>query len=103
MNPAEDEEPPLPPIADSVLDGEQLTALFADLEQLVELDGVQLKRGPGHVRDDAGASLPEALELLRSGAVRGVQIRYRHAGAHWLDTLMSTPAGVRLVRIRHDL
>ena len=90
---------------DVVLTDEELAALFRDLAQLVEVDGIQVKAGPGHVTAqrgaDGGPTLDEAAQWLLERVVRGVQIRYRYEAAHWIDTLMPTSEGVRLVRVRH--
>jgi hypothetical protein len=47
-------------------------------------------------------SLEQARQLLLEGRARGIQIRYHYDGADWWDTLMRTPQGIRLVRIRHE-
>jgi hypothetical protein len=57
-----------------------------------------LRRFPARLADDAPIGLDEALHGLRTGDVCSVQLRYAHAGELWLDTLMVTPQGIRLVR-----
>lgn len=86
---------PLACLTTAELDPETLAALFSDLATLVEIDEVLIK---GDATAYAGATgLVEAQRALAAGA-RGIQIRYRWAGEAWLDTLMSGPAGIRLVR-----
>lgn len=93
---------PLPPLSVATLDDEAFDALLRDLRALTQVDEVIVKRGPGRIGDDAGAyTLDDAERLLRERAVRAVQIRYRHDGARWWDTLTIVPEGVRLVRVRH--
>jgi len=103
-----DDDAPLPDLADALLDDDALDALLRDLAALATIDEIILKRGPRRVDDadvDSPVALAEVANLLRAGSVRGVQIRYRHDGARWWDTLMVAPPGsaarVRLVRIRH--
>jgi len=83
------------PLTTADLDPATLAALFADLEELTEIDEVLIK---GTASSHAGvAGLAQARLALDSGA-RAIQIRYRWAGKAWLDTLMQTPNGIRLVR-----
>lgn len=83
------------PLTTADLDPSTLAALFADLEALTEIDEVLIK---GATTSHAGvAGLAQARLALEHGA-RAIQIRYRWAGQAWLDTLMRTPDGVRLVR-----
>jgi hypothetical protein len=42
--------------------------------------------------------LDEARQAFLSGQARAVQVRYRYDAKEWIDTLLHTPAGVRLVR-----
>lgn len=90
---------PLARLTTADLDAATLAALFSDLSTLVEIDEVLIKGDAlGYAGADAGATgLAEAQRALADGA-RGVQIRYRWAGAGWLDTLLRSPGGVRLVR-----
>ena len=83
------------PLTAADLDPATLAALFRDLEELTEIDEVLIK---GAANGHAGsAGLQQARQALEEGA-RAIQIRYRWAGKAWLDTLLRTPGGVRLVR-----
>jgi len=92
----------LPPMSDAVLDDGAVAALFRDVRELAELEEIIIKAGPGYVDGQQAVTLDEAERLLNEKAVRGLQLRYRHQGAQWWDTLMPTPQGVRLVRVKHD-
>lgn len=96
------EDPPPPPMSEAMLDDEALDALFRDIGSLTQIDEVIVKHGPGMVGDAEPPTLEEARAMLDARTIRGVQIRYRHEGAHWWDTLMVTPSGVKLLRVRHD-
>ncbi|MBX3743796.1 MAG: hypothetical protein KF833_00665 [Verrucomicrobiae bacterium] len=96
------DEGPLPELNQAVLDSETLGRLFRDLSQCAEIVEVIPKFADRRMVEEGRLTLEEARALLESGAVRGVQVRYRYQGADWWDTLMVTGAGVRLVRIRHD-
>jgi hypothetical protein len=98
------EQPVLPELQDTFLDRATIELLFRDLAACTEIIEIipKLSRR-GMVGDQAfNLSLEQARELLLSGQVRGLQIRYRYQNADWWDTLMDTPQGVRLVRIRHE-
>lgn len=85
-----------PRLQQGALDPATLDALFADLAQCTQIDEVQIK-GAADGRAVRLAGLDAARAALATGA-RGVQIRYRWDGSAWLDTILRTPAGVRLVR-----
>lgn len=87
----------LPDLQDQVLDEPTVAALFGDLE-LVEMLEVRVKAAPG-ARAVAG-TLEDARRAWEEGALRGLQVRYRWEGAVWFDTLLRTPGGTRLVRMR---
>ncbi|HEY6556577.1 MAG TPA: hypothetical protein VI072_04860 [Polyangiaceae bacterium] len=84
-------------VQDAVLDAATLDQLFFDLSQLAELLEVRLKGGASDYAE-AAPGLESARAALDAKAA--VQIRYRYAGAEWIDTLMPTGAGVRLVRMK---
>jgi len=95
-----DEAPP--PMREAVLDADGLAALLRDIAAFGAVDEIIVKTGPGMVVPGDAPALAEVHILLAERRVRGVQIRYRHDGAHWWDTLLVTAEGVRLVRVRHD-
>jgi hypothetical protein len=99
----DDSPPNLPPLQQSLLDEETLAALFVDLRQCASIIEVIIKQGPRDMALEARPSLDEAETLLRQGKVRGVQVRYRFEQAEWCDTLIATPSGVRLTRIRQGV
>jgi hypothetical protein len=94
----------LPPVHVAEIDADKLRELFADVEALGERLEIVLKRAPEAQVDLAQCvSLTEALEQLLSGKALGAQLRYSHDEADWWDTLLCTPHGFRIVRIRHRL
>lgn len=82
----------LPPLHRADLDPATLAALFADLGALATIDAVRVKGAA------AACTLAEAQDALTAGAA-GVQIRYRWGGSAWLDTILRTPTGLRIVRM----
>lgn len=95
---------PLPDLHQSELDEATLRQLFEDVRAHTELMEVIPKHAAtGYVPEIAAITLDEGLAFLVDGTVRAVQLRYRHDGAVWWDTLMPTPHKTfRIVRIRHD-
>lgn len=89
------------PLQIAELDRDTLSELVTDIGALGEGLEIIIKRGPGYVESHEGISLESAMELVTQGLAQGVQLRYRYRGVDWWDTLMQTPAGVRLVRIQH--
>lgn len=98
------ETPPLPDLHQSEIDDATLRQLFEDVGTHAEVLEIIPKHAPGYVPEHPGIlQLDEAFQLLVSRAVRGLQLRYRHAGKTWWDTLMPLPGGLfRIVRIEHD-
>lgn len=95
---------PLPQLHESVIDEVTLRQLFEDIRNHTELMEVIPKHAAStYVPELAAITLAEGLELLLGGGVRAVQLRYRHDGAVWWDTLSPLPdGGFRIVRIQHD-
>jgi hypothetical protein len=95
---------PLPDLHQSELDEATLRQLFEDVRTHTELMEVIPKyAATGYVPEIAAITMAEGLELLLSGGVRALQLRYRHDGTIWWDTLMPTPqVSFRIVRIQHD-
>lgn len=95
--------PALPPVHEGSLDEATLDALFRDVAAAATLLAVVVKRGRAAEPPRSPGALEDARAALRSGAVRAVQLRYRHEGREWWDTIStSAPGRWRLVRIAHD-
>ena len=101
----EPEDLKLPPLQQSALDPDTLAQLFVDLATCTEiLEIIPKAMAQGYVPESSVLGLDEAKQMLLTGAVRGLQIRYRYEGCQWWDTLLPDPAsgGFRIVRIQHD-
>lgn len=98
------EPAPLPDLHQSELDAGTVRQLFDDVRNCTELMEVIPKYAAGkHVPEIAGITLAEGLDLLLGGGVRALQLRYRHQGMVWWDTLMPNDNdSFRIVRIQHD-
>jgi hypothetical protein len=91
----------LPEVQDALVDNETLDDLLRDWTTCCELLLLRCRE------DGEGPSLPatadgvrQAIERLRLGDTRGLQLRYRYADGEWCDTLMPHAGGAfRLVRI----
>ena len=83
------------------VDDALLDALVADLSALTEILCVMPKSGAGRVVPKT-MPLAEGAQMLRENTLRGLQIRYRYEGDEWWDTLMQTPNGLRLTRIKQE-
>lgn len=97
-----DSAPRLPDVQQAVLDAPTLEALFRDLAQCTQILAVVPKTAAAGMVAERSISLDDARAGLASGAFRGVQVHYRYDHQTWCDTLLSTPAGVRLVRLSTD-
>lgn len=90
---------PLPPVQDAVLDAAFVDRLFADVGACTELLSVTTKGGAELRAGGEGTTLAEAHAALSAGVVLGVQLRYRHEGRAWCDTILRRADGFRVVRI----
>lgn len=96
-------EVPLPELRQAQLDPAGLAALLRDIAECTELLAVLPKQSAREHSSEQPLSLPEAAAALQAGALRGVQLRYRHDGAEWWDTLIAAgPERWRLVRMRQE-
>jgi hypothetical protein len=91
----------LPQLQQVAVDDALLDALVTDLAALTEILCVMPKAGAGRVVPKT-MPLQEGVQMLREGNLRGLQIRYRYEGDEWWDTLMQTPNGIRLTRIKQE-
>jgi hypothetical protein len=93
---------PLPTLQHQILDDTTLERLRDDLLQLAQLIEVTTRDSDSPTFADLSAAMKDAFAKLNTGQSRGVRICYRHEGQTWWDTLMPTPAGVRLTRVCVD-
>jgi hypothetical protein len=96
------EQPKLAELHESILDAETVERLFRDLAHCTRILQVMPRMASQVMIPDQSISLDAGRELLLSGQARGIQVRYCYEDAEWCDTLLRTPAGIRIVRIRHD-
>lgn len=96
----------LPPMREAILSCEEVSDLFADIEQLAS-DVLLMQRPTGAQRANASSAddyqqLEAAKHALLNGVVPRLQIRYRWQNSHWIDTLRRENNGFHLVRINHQ-
>lgn len=89
-----------PDVFRAELGAPEVAALFDDLAAHAEVVEVRAKDAARDYARAAQLTLEEARGLVERREVRGVQVRYRHEGALWMDTLMPGPTLVRLVRMK---
>lgn len=95
----------LPPMREAMLSVDQIKQLFRDLNEHAT-DIVLMRRTLQSSRAQAAPvatpnDLQLACEALLGGQVPRVQIRYKFAGADWIDTVERRESVFRLVRIVH--
>lgn len=93
---------PLPPMCDALLDLPTVEQLFSDLMACAEVQSVLEKNSPRQHAEPGSIPIETAQERLLSGQARAIQLRYRHQGQEWCDTLLAVPGGFRLVRLAQD-
>lgn len=89
----------LAPVYEGELDGATFEDYLADLEELADVHRVLVKESAEVRGEGTSLSLDQARMLLLTGAVRGVQIRYRHESIDWVDTLVRGTDAIRLLRV----
>ena len=95
--------PALPELRASALDLAEVERLLNDIEACAQITEIIPKQSAqGYAPETGSLTLDDARQLLRARTVRGLQIRYRHDGADWWDTLMVAGENFRLVRVRHE-
>ena len=91
----------LPALQDAHLSWQTVDQLFFDLSVQTDIQEILVKARAQGYAQPAPSDLAAARAALGQGLA--VQIRYRHAGMDWCDSLICVPAGVRLVRIGHGI
>lgn len=95
----------LPPMREAMLSVDQIKQLFRDLNEHAT-DILLMRRTAQSPRAQAAPEatsndLQFACDAVLSGQVPRVQIRYKFAGADWIDTVERRESSFRLVRIVH--
>ena len=101
----EPEQPALPPLNEANLDWEELDCVLADLDDFAEVLSI-IGKEAGHEntpRDKRLTNLEEARDLLVSGGLVALQVRYEFADQTWFDTFLREPTGARLVRMAEQV
>lgn len=94
--------PPLPEMREAVLSSGDVLALLADLQAHTRIQGVLCKSGAHQQTPTGETPLEQAVDQLVNRTVTAIQIRYAYDDHEWTDTLLNSPAGVRLVRCQHQ-
>jgi hypothetical protein len=94
--------PSLPELQDEEINLATASTILSDIEHGTDVLDIRLKGSAAAHVLPGRVSIGLARETFLRGSVAGVQIRYRHQGRHWCDTLMRTPTGARIVRIATD-
>jgi len=103
IEPPSDSGIDFPELFQGPLEPQALERLIADIKVCTEIIEVIPKySATGYVDDSAKVDLDDAVEQLKQGKLRGLQLRYRYEGDQWWDTLIRQAQGVKLVRVKHD-
>ncbi|MGE0710428.1 MAG: hypothetical protein AB7N76_10070 [Planctomycetota bacterium] len=90
----------LPPVHSGEVDAAGVAALVSDLQACAQHLQVIPKAHAAAYAAPEGIGLAEGARELLAGRLRGLQVRYRHVGRDWCDTLLSLGEGrFRIVRI----
>ena len=85
----------LPELVEGTVDATLLEQLVRDLTSLTTIQEIQLKGGAASHAERSHVGLPEAVDLLV-----GLQVRYLWQNVGWIDTLLRTPGGIKIVRTK---
>ena len=82
------------PMLEAVLGPDELQAYERDLEALASLERVQLEDARGTRTCD----LQEVFDAVEAHRCRRALVTYAFQGTYWVDTLLPTAQGLRLLR-----
>lgn len=95
----------LPPMREALLAKSEVQQLFSDIESLATnillMQRSAVAQRATAPRTATKQQLAVTQDLLLSGGIPRVQIRYDWQNTHWIDTLENRGDNVRLVRIAH--
>lgn len=98
------EPPPLPELAQGVLDAPTLEALYRDYANLCQMLAVLPRARPNRpTHPGETCSLEVGFAGLRDGTLSGLQVRYRWDNTEWWDTILALPGNqARIVRMQQS-
>lgn len=95
-------EVPLPELSEGWLDPESLGQLVLDIEGLTQVLEVIVKGAPERFASDQRVALRQAFAMISTRTIQGMQVRYRWEGETYMDTLLWTPQGLKVVRMKGE-
>lgn len=90
----------LPELSQGTLDAALLERLFTELASAAKVREVRVKGGATRMAERGAVPLSEALERLRAGEIRGVQVLYTFEGSSWCDTILAQEGAWRVCRMQ---
>ena len=89
------------PVLEADLPAPLVAELFAELENAAQIHEIRVQSRRERLSSELARSrLAELRSALVDGTLSGLQIRYRHDGSDWIDTLLRRPQAIRLIRTR---
>ena len=95
--------PPIPEMREMVFDEEQVASFMDDLKNLTQIESIQTKGGKSLHADESQINLDDAFTALKKGEIRGIQIRYRHNGFDWTDSVFIVANDYKIIRCQHPV
>src|SRR4029078_3365373 len=93
---------PLPELWNGFIDKSTFSQFMDDLRQHARALRVRIKFDSMHMTSDSEVNLTTAQKHLIDGSAHSIQVRYLFDGQAWCDTLLRTPCGIQLLRIRRE-
>ena len=92
--------PPLPELADALVDADTVERLFDDLVGHAEILHVIVRGASQRNASSADVPIHDARAWILAGSINGVQVLYRWQGATWRDAILRNADGYRVVRMK---
>lgn len=89
---------PLMELQEGELSREGLQAYLDELQRDATDLSLRYQRPGARQSEQLSPCLSDAARALWSGEVRALQLRYRHRGVPWCDTLLPNGDAVRIIR-----
>lgn len=93
----------LPELLESTLEPAAVLDMARQIDAHAKILEVLRKGAPQTHTPTGDGNLWDAVNELLNCQCRGIQVRYEFDGETWVDTLMRTPNGIRVIRMRQPL